>query len=138
MLVDVCVNFIETSCKEEKSYPFNLVSLTRFTWDAGFKHTRFKQLISERPFLFLENVFGDAASGCMGKKDRDSDGGIKILETIKWTTFRLTIKNWLMVKIARNWGTKSVLKYPRRHINELFTKISISQSKRDTCILSER
>ena len=29
--------------------------------------------------MFFENAFGVAASGCMGRKDGDSDGGIKIL-----------------------------------------------------------
>ena len=67
MLVDVFENLIETCCREEKCYPFDLVSLPRFVWDAGLKHTELEKQISESIFWFFQSGIGDATSGGMGK-----------------------------------------------------------------------
>ena len=80
MLVDVFENLIETCCREEKCYPFDFVSLPRFVWDAGLKHTEVEKRISKTFFLFFQNGIRDATSGAMGKGDEDSVGDNKIVE----------------------------------------------------------
>ena len=88
-------------------------------------------------FLFCENSTRDATFGGMGKSDEDSVGGTKFHKDNKWTTFRIANKNSLIVKMAWEIGMKSILKYLRRHLIEMFPRPKYPNQK-DKRFFSEK